>query len=58
MSKRIIVKIETFEFETKYAYQDYVKCGLATMPFRKNGRTLSFAVTTSKTFVKRPVGIG
>jgi hypothetical protein len=29
MSNRITVKIETFEFETRYASQDYVKCGLA-----------------------------
>ncbi len=28
MSDRITVKIETFEFETRYASQDYVKCGL------------------------------
>lgn len=28
MSDRITVKIETFEFETRYASQDYMKCGL------------------------------
>lgn len=28
MSDRITVKIKTFEFETRYASQDYVKCGL------------------------------
>ena len=29
MSNRITVKIETFEFETRFASQDYIKCGLA-----------------------------
>ena len=37
MENKITVKIETFEFETRYASQDYVKCGLA-IKFEDEGR--------------------
>ena len=37
MENKVTVKIETFEFETRYAWQDYVKCGLA-IKFEDEGR--------------------
>ena len=41
MAYNMIVKIDTFEFETRYASQEYVECGLS-IHFEETGREFKF----------------